>query len=449
MTSSLPEKWQWFPDARYGLFIHWGPYAAYERGEQVLFREHLDPRDYEIAACAWNPQQFDAEKWARIAVEGGFKYAVLTTRHHDGYCLWKTQTTDYSSSAQAPRRDFVAEYVTAFRNAGLRVGLYYSLADWRIPAYWEGPRHDPQGWDEFRSYVHSQVRELLSNYGQIDEFWFDGSWPRNAAAWQSEELVAMMRTLQPDILINNRLDAVDPEEGEAVWQKSDIEGAGGSKTFGDFGTPEHHITAENRLWESCQTSVSRLWGYTRGEHWRSAEQLLDFLCESASKGGNLLLNVGPDNDGAFPSEFVDRSKLIGDWLRVHGEAIYGSEKGDVVESVTRGYQTVKGSVLYLILRFYDGREELRLAGLENRVLNAKLLSNGQDLAFSQDDISVTLRGFPAEKPTPLYPVVRLELDGPPRALPAFRKRLWVGDPRRMTEWARSRGDSVNAYKENG
>jgi alpha-L-fucosidase len=449
MTSPLPEKWRWFPDARYGLFLHWGPYAPYERGEQVLFREHLDPREYETAACAWNPQRFDADEWARIAVEGGFKYAVLTTRHHDGYCLWNTRTTNYSSSAQSAQRDFVAEYVTAFRSAGLRVGLYYSLADWRIPAYWEGPRHDPQGWDTFRSYIHSQVEELLSQYGQIDEFWFDGSWPRNAEAWQSKELVAMMRALQPDILINNRLDAVDPEEGEAVWQTGDIEGAGGSKTFGDFGTPEHHITAEDRLWESCQTSVSRLWGFTRGEHWRSAEQLLDFLCESASKGGNLLLNVGPDGEGNFPAEFVDRSKLIGDWLRIHGEAIYGCEKGDVVESVTRGYQTVKGNALYLILRFYDGREELRLAGLENRVLGVKLLSNGQDVAFSQDDIAVTLRELPAEKPTPLYPVVRLELDSPPRALPAFRKRLWVGDPRRMTEWARSRGDGVNAYKGNG
>lgn len=449
MTNKIPEKWQWFPEARYGLFIHWGPYSPYERGEQVLFREHLDPREYENAACAWNPQQFDARQWAQTAVDGGFKYAVFTTRHHDGYCLWDTKTTDYSSGAQAPQRDFVAEYVAAFREAGLRVGLYYSLADWRIPAYWEGPKHDPQGWETFRSYVHAQVEELLTNYGEIDEFWFDGSWPRNAGAWQSEKLVAMMRTLQPDILINNRLDAVDPEEGETVCQKGEIEGAGGSKTFGDFGTPEHHITAENRLWESCQTSVSRLWGFTRGEHWRSAEQLLDFLCESAVKGGNLLLNIGPDGEGVFPEAFVQRSTLIGNWLEKHGEAIYGSEKGDIVEFITRGYQTVKGSTLYLILRFYDGQEDLRLLGLQNRVLSATLISNGQDLTFSQDEFAVTLHGLPRNKPTPLYPVVKLELDGSPTALPAYQKRLWAGDPRRMTEWARSRGDGVNAYREKG
>jgi alpha-L-fucosidase len=138
--------------------------------------------------------------------------------------------------------------------------------------------------------------------------------------------------------------------------------------------------------------------------------------------------------------------LIGEWLQTHGEAIYGSEKGDVVEFVTRGYQAVKGSVLYLILRFYDGREELRLAGLENRVLNATLLSNSQDLSFSQDELAVTLQGLPKEKPTPLYPVVKLELDGPPRTLPPFQQRLWSGDPRRMTEWARSRGNGVKAFR---
>jgi alpha-L-fucosidase len=432
---SLPSYHEWFPSARYGLFIHWGPYAAYGRGEQVLFREHLDQREYEQNACAWNPADFDATQWAKIAVEGGFKYAVLTTRHHDGYCMWDSQYTEYSSARQTPRRDFVREYVEAFRAAGLRVGLYYSLADWRVPAYWEGPRHDPQGWEAFRSYVHLQVEELLTNYGLIDEFWFDGAWPRTAAAWQSERLVARMRELQPHILINNRLDAVDPEEGEARLSAGAIEGAGESKRLGDFGTPEHHITAEKRLWESCQTSTSRLWGYTIGEHWRTTEQLLDFLCESASKGGNLLLNVGPDGEGRIPSEFVERSNAIGTWLTTHGEAIYGSEMGDVVEFVTRGWQTTRDSNVYLILRFYDGRPELRLPGLENRVIAATLLSNGQQLKFSQDETAVTLHGLPTRKPTELFPVIKLELDGPPRPLPLFRERLWNANPLSLTPWA--------------
>ena len=443
---NIPDYYRWFPSARYGLFLHWGPYAALGRGEQVLFREHLDPREYERAACAWNPQGFDARRWAQIAVEGGFRYAVLTTRHHDGYCLWNTQTTDYSSAAQAPKRDFVAEYVAAFREAGLRVGLYYSLADWRIPAYWEGPRHDPDGWARFRDTVHAQVEELLSNYGTIDEFWFDGAWPRNRYAWRSEQLVAQMRALQPDILINNRLDAIDPEEGETSAHPGQIEEAGRSATLGDFGTPEHEITAEPRLWESCQTSVSRLWGFTRGEHWRSSEQLLDFLCECAQKGGNLLLNVGPDGNGEIPREFVERSQTIGRWLQTNGEAIYNSDGGDIVEFVTRGVQTTRGHNLYLILRFWSGDETLRLAGLENRVLRATLLCDKRELTVSQDETAVVLHGLPREKPEPLYPVVKLELDGPPRARPDFRARLWGGDPRRMTDWARSRGDGFEAFK---
>ena len=434
--TQIPEKWHWFLAARYGLFIHWGPYSALERGEQVLLREHLDQTEYAHAARAWNPQHFEPREWAQIAVDGGFKYAVFTARHHDGYCLFDTRTTNYSSASQTPQRDFVAEYVEAFRAAGLKIGLYYSLADWRIPAYWEGPRHDADGWNAFRETVHAQVEELLSNYGEIAEFWFDGSWPRNAAAWQSEALIEKMRALQPRILINNRLDALDPDEGETDWQKGALEGAGESKTLGDFGTPEHHITPEARLWESCQTSTARLWGYARGEHWRTTEQLLDLLCESASKGGNLLLNVGPDGDGRIPHEFIERSNAIGDWLRVHGEAIYGSEGGDVVEFTTRGFQTVKGSNLYLITRFYDGQPTLRLAGLANRVLNATLLSTGDNLEFSQDETAVTLHGLPREKPTPLYPVIKLELDGGPRARPEFTKRLWQGDPRRFTDWAR-------------
>ena len=206
MSTQIPDKWKWFSESRFGLFIHWGPYAAYGRGEQVLFREHLDQRAYGEAACSWNPQQFDAEEWAAAARGAGMRYAVLTTRHHDGFCMWDSRYTDYSSARQAPKRDFVREYLEAFHAAGLRVGLYYSLADWRIPAYWEGQAHDPEGWATFRTYVHNQVEELLTRYGPVDLFWFDGMWPHSQAEWGGRELLTRMRALQPDILINNRLD---------------------------------------------------------------------------------------------------------------------------------------------------------------------------------------------------------------------------------------------------
>jgi alpha-L-fucosidase len=433
----IPDKWCWFNDARYGLFIHWGAYSQYGRGEQVLFREHLDQAEYAASARAWNPQRFDAVAWADLARRSGFRYAVLTARHHDGFCLWDSKLTQYTTAAQAARRDFVGEYVRAFRKAGLRVGLYYSLADWRIPAYWDGPAKDPQGWDAFREYVHGQVSELLSNYGKIDEIWFDGAWPHSAIDWQSPELVSTIRRLQPDILINNRLGLL-PSEGDPSKAHADGGyGVGESRTLGDFGTPEHHITPDpSRLWESCQVSTWRLWGYTTGERWRPADLLLDMLVESASKGGNLLLNVGPNPDGEFPPEFIERATAIGRWLDLHGEAIYGSEAGEVCEFITRGRQTIKGRYLYLIIRFWDGRPQLNLAGLATRVQRATLLTTGQELSIQQDEDNLLLTGLPHECPSALFPVIRLECAEPPTARPWASDRLWTGDASRMTSWAR-------------
>ncbi|MBX3001510.1 MAG: alpha-L-fucosidase [Caldilineaceae bacterium] len=435
---SLPPHWRWFPESRFGMFIHWGPYAQYGRGEQILFREHLDQAEYERRACAWNPQHYDPAHWARVAQDAGMKYAVLTTRHHDGYCLWDSQVTDYTSVQQTPKRDFVAGYVEAFRAAGLRVGLYYSLADWRIPAYWDGPAVDPEGWATFRAYVHAQVRELLTNYGKIDVIWFDGAWPQTAADWKSAELVEMMRSLQPEILINNRLGA--DKEGDAA--AGVVPSTGRSRHLGDFGTPEHEIRAEDRLWESCQVTTWRLWGYTTGERWRPADLLLDMLVESAGKGGNLLLNVGPDAEGRLPAEFEDRMAQIGAWMRIHGEAIYGVEAGDVCEFITYGRQTRKGNNLYLIVRFWDTNGEINLGGLATPVLRATLLTTGAEVPFTQSEDHVLIGGLPAVAPTDLFPVIRLECDDPPRPRPWAKDRLWGGDPRRMTGWAGKRGQSV-------
>ncbi|HEX6970905.1 MAG TPA: alpha-L-fucosidase [Limnochordia bacterium] len=434
----VPEAWRWFPESRFGLFIHWGPYAVYGRGEQVLFREHLDPAEYEARACEWNPRHFDAALWADIAKRAGFRYACLTARHHDGYCLWDSRYTDYTSARQAPRRDFVREYVEAFRAAGLRVGLYYSWIDWRIPAYFDGPEKDPAGWARMRAYLHHQVEELLTRYGRIDYFFFDGAWPRDADELESPELVAKMRAWQPGILINNRL-------GRTAVPKPSTdggEGPGGAEALGDFGTPEHQIKAEQRLWESCQVSTWRLWGYAAGERWRPADLLLDMLCECAEKGGNLILNVGPTADGEFPPEFVERALAIGRWLEIHGEAIYGTEGGDITEFITRGRQTVKGNNLYLIFRFWDGQPELRLADLVTPVKRAVLLTTGQELPFEQRGEVLFLRGLPVERPTALFPVIKLECDGRPAANQWGRERLWGGDPARVAEWARRRGTSV-------
>ena len=244
---SIPEYWRWFPESRFGLFIHWGPYAAIGRGEQVLLRERLDQAEYEDAACRWNPGRCDPREWARVAKDAGMKYAVLTTRHHDGYCLWDSKLTDYPSAAQAPKRDFVREFIEAFRAEGLRIGLYYSFMDARVPAFWEGPQTCPEGWEEFREYVHGQVRELLTGYGPIDVFWFDGAWPRTQQEWKSRELIDMMRSLQPGILINNRLGKSEPQDqGDAAA----VEGAlAGYATRG--GAPRFLTAAQSRAFRGA------------------------------------------------------------------------------------------------------------------------------------------------------------------------------------------------------
>ncbi|MFC1526735.1 alpha-L-fucosidase [Candidatus Latescibacterota bacterium] len=440
---AVPAKWEWFPQSRFGLFIHWGPYAALGRGEQVANRENIDHREYAEAACRWSPSHYDARAWADVAVRAGMKYAVLTTRHHDGYCLWDSAYTDYSSACQAPKRDFVAEYVEAFREAGLRVGLYFSVGDFRVPGFWAGPAGDPEGFARFREYNHNQVRELLTKYGHIDVMWFDKAEHHSTLDWRSPELVKMMRELQPHILMNQRLGHLPPEDVPADERSSATKGGGAEAAkLGDFANSEHSTRAHpGMLWESCLVSTWRLWGYAEGERWRPTEQILDSLVEVASRTGNLLLNVGPDGEGRIPAQFVERAEDIGRWLAVHGECIYGSEGGNVCEFITYGHQIVKGNYLYLVIRHWDRSDSLRLSGLATPVRGATLITNGQELQLEQQDDGVVVRGLPSEPPTPLFPVIRLECDGPPTAAP-WARGPYYGTVEHGLEMARRRGSSV-------
>jgi|APSaa5957512622_1039677.scaffolds.fasta_scaffold09992_3 alpha-L-fucosidase len=438
----VPQKWKWFSESRFGLFIHWGPYARLGRGEQVANRENIDQGEYAQMACEWNPRYYDPRTWADVALRAGMKYAVLTTRHHDGYCLWDTKTTDYSSGRQAPGRDFVAEYVEAFREAGLRVGLYYSVADFRIPAFWTGPERDPEGFARFRDYFHAQVRELLTNYGQIDVIWFDKAEHHSARDWKSPELVEMMRELQPNILINQRIGSLPAAEIPADERQGDVTEGSDSVRLGDFANSEHSTRAHpGMLWESCLVPTWRLWGYAPGERWKPADQLLDSLVEVASKKGNLLMNVGPDGEGRIPPEFIARSEAIGRWLEVHGECIYGSEGGNVCEFVTYGHQIVRGNDLYLIIRFWDRRDCMRLAGLATRVRRAVLITNGQELPFEQGDGEITIRELPLDPPTSLFPVIRLECEGKPERA-SWSQGAYYGTIDHALEMAQKRGSSV-------
>jgi len=320
----------WFVHDRFGLFIHWGLYALGARDEWLKRREEMTDERYRRYFDHFDPDLYDPDSWAAAAKAAGMKYVVATTKHHEGFCLWDSKLTEYKAPNTPAGRDLLRPMVGAFRRRDMRVGFYHSLLDWHHPDYLLDPYNGPfrnlseeqrarmnAGRDQGRcvEYLHGQVRELLSEFGRIDVMWFDFSYQtdepdgKGRAAWQSEKLVELVRRLQPHILLNDRLDPPD------AW---------------DFKTPEQYqpggwVTVDGRrvVWEACQT-FSGSWGYHRDEStWKSVDQLIRMLVDSVSKGGNMLLNVGPTGRGEFDDRTLSRLRGIGQWMRRHSRSIYG------------------------------------------------------------------------------------------------------------------------------
>lgn len=395
----------WFSDAKYGLFIHWGMYSLFGRGEQVLYREHLRPSDYRAMAEQFRPTHFDARHWARVAKEGGMRYAILTAKHHDGFCMWDTRSTAYCAARTGLRCDYVAAFLDAFREAGLRVGLYFSTADWSQPAYFAGPRRDPKGFRQFIEYTHEQVLELCSRYGCLDVLWFDGAWPYTPSEWRARRLIQEVRRLQPHILVNDRIGL-----------------------RGDFATPEQSIPEQQfkpqRPWESCLTPTVKWWGYHAGVRWKTDLEAVRELCSVVEVGGNLLYNVGPMADGTLPPQFERLMQKVGAWLRLNGESIFGTTE-TICDTTTFGLMTCGRRSVYLHVLHWPGRQ-LRLAGLKSRVRSARFLATGKPLSFKQDSAAVAIIGLPSRAPDPRSTVIALDLDEPPRSHPWARERIWTG-----------------------
>jgi len=384
----------WWKEARFGMFIHYGLYAQLGRGEWVMNRERIPLAEYAPLADAFAPRPDCAEEWARTAVAAGMRYVVLTTRHHDGFCLWDSQLSDFTAVKRGPRRDLVAEYVTACRRHGLRVGLYYSLKDWSHPNWLSLRRGDSAGHETFLRYIHGQVRELCSNYGPIDVLWYDGPGPYDAAGWRAEEMNGIARKLQPQILINCRSHL--PE---------------------DFDTPEQHVQASppGRAWESCMT-LNQSWGYHGGDlNYKSPGEVVSTLARTVHRGGNLLLNIGPEADGSVPPESAAILRQVGRWMQVNGEAIYGSVPS-ALEWACYGVPTQRGQCTYLLQDKYLG-PEFCIAGAGRTVKEVRLLATGQELAFRQDGDRVHISGLPRNPPDRVCPVVRITFDGEPAWVP--------------------------------
>ena len=420
----------WFTHDRFGMFIHFGLYALPARHEWVKRRERIADSAYDRYFAHFDPDLFDAQAWASAAKNAGMKYAVLTTKHHEGFCLFDSAFTDYKITNTPFGRDLVREYVDAFRAAGLKVGFYYSLLDWHHPDYVIDANHprcaDPdaalqnQGRDMHRyaAYMRNQVRELLTNYGKIDILWFDFSFPASGSDpahggkgnddWESEEMVRLVRDLQPWVLIDNRLDVE-----------------------GDIFTPEqivprewlrHPVTRERVVWESCQT-FSGSWGYYRDEtSWKSPKMLIDMLIQSVSLGGNLLMNVGPTARGCFDDRAEQALSAFGKWMHFNSRSIYGCTMAEPCFHAPENCRLTEredGKRLYIHLLNYPF-EYLSMENLADRMEYAQLLHDGGELPYRKNivqtnlDITADAPGtvtftLPVKPPDDLVPVIEIFL----------------------------------------
>lgn len=412
----MENSYSWFGKAKFGLFLHWGIYSLLGRGEQVLPRERLNPRDYEKLADEFNPADWAADDWMEQASSAGMNYAVLTSKHMDGFCMFDSKLTDYTSSKRGPKRDIVGEYVESCRKYGMRVGLYYSLADCHHPACYAGPERDPEGWKKFIEFTHNQVRELCSNYGQIDILWFDAGWPWTAVDWRSEELDDMIRSLQPHVMINDRLHGGGSAHVQSVGDYS-------LRTDGYFDTAEQSNPNRGpRPMEACNTAGKLWWGYLAGERmYKNSNEVMYLLTQAADAGSNFLFNIGPKPDGSFPVEFSNVLRDLAPWMKINGESIYDTN-GSVLELATLGHMTRRGSTAYLHIIYWPGKD-FSVYGLGNKIHSATYLCNGKPARFVQDGSNLRFLDVPEQSPDSLNTVIKLELDGEPFEFPGV-VRLW-------------------------
>lgn len=315
------KRMEWWRDARFGMFIHWGVYSVPAGihhgkevpgiGEWIMSRAKIPIPEYEQYVKQFNPLKYDAKQWVKIAKNAGMKYIVITSKHHDGFCLWDSEVSDYDIIDAAPfTRDILKELSKACKKEGIRLCFYHSIMDWHHP--------DAKGenFEKYReNYLKPQLKELLTEYGDIGVLWFDGEWIGEWTEEQGKDLYNYVRNIKPDLIVNNRV-------GKG---RQGMQGMNKDKSYaGDFGTPEQEIlTGQSAFdWESCMT-MNNTWGFKKNDHnWKSAEKLIHNLADIAAKGGNYLLNVGPTEEGLIPEPSIERLKEMGEWLDVNEEAIY-------------------------------------------------------------------------------------------------------------------------------
>jgi len=376
---------EWFRRAHFGAYLYWGLHSQLGKGEWVMNRERIPIEEYEKLIQTSTLRPDAARCWVKAVKSAGMRYMVVTAKHHDGYCLFDSKVSDYNSVARGPGRDVIAEYVEAARAEGIGVGIYYSQMDWHHPDGMKCKKYEDAR-KRFVDYTHALVRELCTNYGKLDIWWWDVSWPLDADEWEADKLNAMVHQLQPDIIINDRTAMNVPEDFDI--------------SEGAIKKPED----ENRMWEACMNM--------NGEPKAAAARCINNLCQVAAAGGNLLVPLHHTPDGSVPQQALDTYPLIGRWLDAYGYTVF--EATDPMPNCwqTPGKFTRKGQTVYYHCHPWVA-PELPIGGLRNKVLSARFYG-GDEVKWTQKGDRLVFSGLPEEAPDPIDTVIEMEVEGEPR-----------------------------------
>lgn len=405
------KRMEWWRDARFGIFIHWGIYSVpagvYKGkkikgiGEWIMDHANIPVEEYEKFAKEFNPVKYNADEWVQIASDAGMKYIIITSKHHDGFSMWDSKVSLYNVVEATPfKRDVLKELSVACKKKGMRLGFYYSIMDWHNP--------DAKGKNfvKYRdSYVIPQLKELLSgDYGNVSVLWFDGQWIKEWTEEQGKDLYNMLRSIKPDLIINNRIGKGRSKEMEGMNK--------GEGYAGDFGTPEQKIPSKGLPgvdWESCMT-MNDTWGYKTFDHdWKSDKVLIRNLVDIASKGGNFLLNVGPTSEGLIPAASVERLAAMGNWMKINGEAIYGTSASPF-DKPDWGRYTTKPGKIYAHIFEWQKDKLLKVPAKDYKVTRVYLLSDkSSNLNFEQNGDSLQIH-LPAAAPDSIASVIAIEYE---------------------------------------
>lgn len=418
-------RMEWWKEARFGMFIHWGLYAVPAgryRGvnvtgisEWIMHKLNIPVDEYEKFATHFNPVKYDADEWVQIAKNAGMKYIVITSKHHDGFALWDSKISDWDIADASPyKNDLLKLLAEACKKHDVKLCFYHSIMDWHHPhaqAMWEpfynqwkgSSKVNPDFPKYINDYMKPQLKELLTNYGDIGVLWFDGEWIPAYTSEMGKDIYNYVRSLQPDILINNRVD-----KGRRGMEGMDMEG----DFAGDFGTPEQEIPdtgIPGEDWESCMT-MNTSWGYKSfDDNWKSDTVLIRNLIDIVSKGGNFLLNVGPTAEGLIPQPSVKRLQAMGKWLKVNGESIYGAEASPV-DHPAWGRYTTKEETVYAHIFDWPANGVIKVEKI-GEIKEAHLLnsSGSEELQFTEADGQYYIV-LGETQPSEISSVVALELD---------------------------------------